>query len=63
MAKVKALEKKVDVLSQLLDLEVQKLQTIAGLDELEKQFAEWDQNIKDGKAGMRKNTVTECTAT
>jgi hypothetical protein len=49
MTKLKDLEKKVEVLSQLLDMEVHRLEKIAGIDELDKQFKEWDEQVISGK--------------
>ena len=49
MTRLKDLEKKVETLSQLLDMEVEKLERTDFLDELDKEFEEWDKQAADGK--------------
>ncbi len=49
MTSLEALEKKVEMLSQLLDMEVEKLERSNFLDELEKEFEEWDKQAAYGK--------------
>ncbi len=49
MTSLEALEKKVEMLSQLLDMEVEKLERSNFLDELDKEFEEWDKQAADGK--------------
>ncbi len=49
MTRLEDLEKKVEMLSQLLDMEVEKLERTDFLDELDKEFEEWDKQAADGK--------------
>ncbi|MEX2681843.1 MAG: hypothetical protein Q6373_009585 [Candidatus Sigynarchaeota archaeon] len=46
VSRLRDLEKKVEVLSQLLDMEVQRLECIDGIDELDRQFKEWDEQAR-----------------